>query len=163
MTKPLLETVKNIIYLLSLNGNTKEYQYRKKQLSNEEQLVLNKLKQQKARNIHNTVKQCRQRQLDMISLDGSTTSDSSRPRTLIQYYNISEDNNNAIAIEMNIDDPIDDVVNVEKHDEIINDINISLEETLEIENESNNTEPTKKKKLNKSQRKQRRLNQQNLE
>jgi len=181
MTKPLIETVKDIIYLLSVNGNTKEYQLRKKLLNSEEQLVLNKLKQQKARNIHKIFKESKMTSLDMISLDGSTSSDSSRhsrseccvpaslargPRSLTQFYNISD---------------VDDDVIIEPNTEIISKIqkediddNVTSETFLnskidEKQDGNNNEEEIKKenelrkkRNWNKKQRRKQRLEQQKI-
>lgn len=166
MSKPLVETMKDIIILLALNGNTNEYQTKKKLLNEEEKLALHKLKAWKARNTHNIFKQHKTKPQDMISLCGSTTSSSNT-----QFFNLYDDD-----IEINENNDVENIDNNDvKYDEKYieleinennmdvksNDIDITVEESLEIE--SNNTEPLKRKKLNKSQRKQRRLNQLNLE
>ena len=54
MVRTLLNTVEDMIYLLSLNGNTKEHKQRASLLNDEEQAILKKLKAKKYKQQHKT-------------------------------------------------------------------------------------------------------------
>jgi hypothetical protein len=91
MPRGLFNTVEDIIFLLGISGNTKEYKTRKAKLNDEEVEVLRKLKAKKAKQKHLQLKE----RNDRISLSSKSSS--------AEYYNIADDDD--------IDDVVEDVAN----------------------------------------------------
>ena len=138
MERHLLHTVQDIIYLLSINGNTKAYQDKLKQLNEVEKLVLKKLKAQQANERYKLNTNLKQAS-DTISLD--STSNSSTTQLTTTYIDTSDDDipaSNNITNNNNDDDNNDEDNN-----------NVVISEASNI---------IKPKKLNKSQRQKRKQN-----
>ena len=154
MTKPLLNTVRDIVYLLGLNGNTKEYQTKKRLLNTEELAALKQLKKEQAKTTHSINKKSLNRLEEVMVLDNISTSGSSQ--TITQHFNISDDDDIVLDVRPN-DDKHDDSPNNEIHVDPNDD---DKHDDESPNDEYNITPKPKKKRLNKKQRQKRRLEQQ---
>ena len=144
--KPLYHIVRDIVYLLGLNGNTREYQLRKLMLSAPEQQILKKLKQQQAKTAHKKNNEQTIRKLETISLDSSSTSSFRKLNT--QYHETYEDEHNVKdENDEQYDDKPDDSHYETQHDDKHDENNDELKPLVKP------MEPIKKNLIRKQRRK----------
>ncbi len=150
MERHLLHTVQDIIYLLSINGNTKAYQDKLKQLNEVEKLVLKKLKAQQANERYKLNTNLKQASYT-ISLD--STSNSSTTQLTTPYVDTSDDDTSASRVINN--NYINEASNNNTNNNNDDDNNDDDNNNVIISEASNIIKP---KKLNKSQRQKRKQN-----